>query len=126
MHPCRLFAFVAASSLAACSSWSSRIASSVPLTPGHVRVLAVTAAQPKDIELEVWNRGPGKVSFRIVDAADATTTSGVMEPGAREHRWQLTTERLAIELTTHDRPSTVGYVVRGHGSITTEVLMPQR
>ena len=107
--------------LAGCTWSNPRIAGSIPLPPGSQRTLRVTAPEPKDLTVELWNRGPGRVTFRRVQPTRDETGQGVLAPGAGELRWQATTAAMAIELLAESGEATVGYAVFGAGSIHTTI-----
>lgn len=115
----------AASSLGACASWApTRIAGSIPMPAGSVRTLELQAPETKDLRLELWNRGPGKVTFRRILPTRDETAHGVLEPGEAEFRWSATTDAITVELTADAAGATVAYAIASRGSLSAEVHQP--
>lgn len=109
----------------ACRSWSSnKIAGTIPIPAHGVRTLELRSPEPKSISVEVWNRGPGPVTFRSLDADGLVAMSMVLAASADELRLEATSDLVRIELTAEATEATVGFVVRGRGSLSTEIHDP--
>jgi hypothetical protein len=108
----------------ACVSTPTSIAGSVPLPPDATRTLHVAAPQPKDIVVELWNRGPGRVTFRSVAPTLDATTRGELDPIGGDARWSIRAQEFAIELTADAAGASVGYTVRAVGSLELDTRVP--
>jgi hypothetical protein len=107
-----------ACSTSGCVTWRSEIAGSIPLAAGQTRSLELRAPEPKELRIELWNRGPGVVTFRSFDANGNVHTHGPLDPGTGEIRMQAAAELMAIEVTADAQGATVAYAIRSRGSVT--------
>jgi hypothetical protein len=101
----------------ACTSWPMRVASSIPIPANGVRTLELTCPEPTRLNIEIWNRGPGAVTFRSFDTLDNLVAQGPLVDADAEYRMFATTERVRIEFTGDATGATVAYIVRSKGSV---------
>ncbi len=114
-------AAILVTSLAGCTGVPTRVAASVPVPAGGTRTLRLEGPAPKDIAVELWNRGPGTVRFRSVDAAGGIHAEGSLDPGGGEFRVQSTTAVMLLELTADAAGATVAYTARARGALQIDV-----
>lgn len=112
---------LAAFASSACTGWPAKIASSIPVPANAVRTLEVTCPEPTKLNVEIWNRGPGAVTFRSFDTLDNVVAEGPLADADAEYRVSATTERVRIQFTAYAAGATVGYVVRSGGSVTCSI-----
>lgn len=114
-------------SASACRSWaSSKIAGTIAIPAHGVRTLELRSPEPKSITVEVWNRGPGLVTFRSLDADGHSVMSMVLAASSDELRLAATSDLVRIELTAEATEATVGFVVQGRGSLSSEISDPAK
>jgi hypothetical protein len=88
---------------------SKTIESHARLGPGGSVTLDVSWTAPPPLNLRLDNRGPGRVTFTVTDAAGAVLESGECAISARTFSWKRADGAVRVALSSDEKGAIVEY-----------------
>lgn len=115
----RVAALLPVAFLSGCASLgvSGRLGGSMMVTVAHPVVLKLESVDPVNVELVLWNRGPGDVRFEQTAPGSTEMIKGVLRAKGRDFEWAARTTHLELTMTVAEGEATIGYVVRSDGGV---------